>query len=211
MAYVICLYISTLFVCLSILHDDIIISGHLHTLLPQLSSSFSSEQENCSIYANPKVPKSAAKDLWSKIACLPACLSSSPKYPARRLFPFRYLSQRDIFCLLVLYLPLCFAHKGFCSIGNNRAGLSFLQSETQILCPPLCAGIVLRVHVDGCEHEVMSAYLSSGQNLRPQSQSRGRVMQEEKESRTGSFFFLDHYKSRQLCHKILYEIFLTCF
>lgn len=42
-------------------------------------------------------------------------------------------------------------HKGFCSIGNNGTGLSFLLSETQILCPPLCAGIVLRVHVDGCE------------------------------------------------------------
>lgn len=49
------------------LYGGIIISGRLHTLLPQLS------YENCSIYANPKVPKSATKDLWSKNS-LPACV-----------------------------------------------------------------------------------------------------------------------------------------
>lgn len=143
------------------------------------------------------------KSLSSQVCCrgsmvknsLPACLSSSPKYPARRLFPFCYLSQRDIFCLLVLYLPLFFVHKGFCSIGNNGTGLSFLLSETQILCPTLCAGIVLRVHVDGCEHVVMSAYLSPCQNSRSQSQSGGWGLRDENESRRGSVWTVSNIDS----------------
>lgn len=73
---------------------------------------------------------------------LPACLSSATKYPARQLFPFCYLSRRDIFCLLVLYLPLFFAHKGFCSMGNNATSLgSFvLPSVLRLYCMCLWMG-----------------------------------------------------------------------
>lgn len=68
-------------------YDFTIISGCLHTLLPQLFSSFRPKYENGKMYANPKVPKSAAEDPWSKIVRLRAY----PQLPNIRqgdCFPF---------------------------------------------------------------------------------------------------------------------------
>jgi len=117
-------------------------------------------------------PSLLQEDPWSKIVRLRA-YPHLPNIRQGYCLPFVICHNMIFFCLLVLYLPLFFVQKGFCSIGNNGTGLSFLLSETRILCPPLCAGIVLRVHVDGCEHVVMSANLSPCQNLRSQSQSGG--------------------------------------